>query len=1162
MDAFLAQLKPNTRLYDKQRGRERLIQTIEMQASVVFLTLRDAKTGEVERRPYLIATLADRFEVLDVGGSAFRANPGLLRLVAEAHRLNHAYLFNPVFATETSLIDPLPHQLVAVYGLVADEKHPDGVLGLLAHPRLRFLLADDAGAGKTIMAGLYVREMLLRRLIHRVLIIPPAGLVGNWERELRNLFRLRFRIVDSGDVKSDFNPFEDARYELAILSVDTARQERVRQALKDAMPYDLVICDEAHKLSARRNPDLTVDRSKRYETVEDIAACCQHLLLLTATPHMGKDDPYFFLWRLLDPQQFSTPDALYRASPTVRRRHLLRRMKEEMVTFDGRDLYPPRTSKTVSYPLNEDERTLYEAVSQYVEEYYRKTTTGNRSSVGLALAVIQRRLASSTWALLRSLERREARLAEDYKRMEQGLLTEGQFAVEQGKLPTKDLREEKTGDEEEAEEGEEESQRFDEVLSAATSARSMEELAQELAGVRILVTLSRIVYDKQCESKFERLAEVLNEHPDTKILIFTEHKDTLNFLVARMEGMGHTGRIATIHGGMDYRERERQADRFRSAECPYLIATDAAGEGINLQFCWLLINYDIPWNPARLEQRMGRVHRYKQTHDVLLLSLVAEKTREGAVLQILLDKLDIIRQRLGSDKVFDVIGEQLGGISLADLLFHATVEGAEAEIVSTIEKALDPVSVARRLQEQQKRVEVSEVRALLESLRRGQEVAEERRMMPAYVRGWFLAVAPLMGLHFTGSLEGLFSIDVAPETVYRALEKYPLEIHNRLTFDRSLALPKTSMGPEAIYIHPGEPLFEATMDIFLGRHEKEVERGATFYDPHSTYPYVFVLAKIAIVRPIIEQTGAVTEARETLGEEMTGILVRMDGLMQVAPAHLLLTLDVTVPAYEMEGMATEIPDSLLACANDTAPIEGYVLAEKGVPLMDRIQSELQGRLPERKIQLVQAYNLWASEGMIQRRRLKEDVAKGVPAAKSKLDKLESELAKMDDAREAAIAALHQEIDMLDFSPVTVYARALVLPLPPKEAERRRDIHAEAVALKITQEYEEGLGAIVEDVSSPNKAMGYDLRSHRPDGTVLYIEVKGRAGLNTVEMTENEWRQAANHRDKYWLYVVYHCNTQTPQLRRVADPFGNLVAKSGGVVIAAGDILSVAENPNA
>jgi len=492
-------------------------------------------------------------------------------------------------------------------------------------------------------------------------------------------------------------------------------------------------------------------------------------------------------------------------------------------------------------------------------------------------------------------------------------------------------------------------------------------------------------------------------------------------------------------------------------------------------------------------------------------------------------------------------------------MFRATVQGEETAAVAAVDRALDPAMAAQRLAEQQARVEVSEVRSLLEALRRGQETAEERRMMPAYVRGFFVQAAPLLGFHTQGDTDGIFRLQDAPETVRRAVESYPAEVHERLTFDRDLALPKTAMHPEAIYLHPGEAVFESIMTLFLGRFENDAERGGVFYDSTSTEPYCFVLAKVVVVRPLINQEGMPTDERETLSEAMTGVILTQDGQMRLVPAHLLLTLDIK--SSETADSIT-LPEALVTQIADPVPIESFVVIEHGLPLMEKVQSDLQERLPARETQLVQAYNLRNSEGLLQRRKLRDDVEKGIPAAKSKLEKLEGELAQLDDAREAAIAALHQEVNLVELGPVTVYARALVLPLPAEEAQRLRDVQAEQVALQIVRDYEKAHGStLIEDVSNPSWATGYDLRSHRSDGTVRYIEVKGRAGLRQVSLTENEWRQAANHRDKYWLYTVYHCETNAPSLHRVADPFGKLLATSGGVVITAGDVLSAAEPSN-
>ncbi|MBI5479922.1 MAG: DEAD/DEAH box helicase [Deltaproteobacteria bacterium] len=755
-------IQVGSRLVDKRMGRERQVRAVERLGRVINIWFDDAKTGGLEAFVYPVSEAEERFEVLAGGTAAFRANCEIVRSVAEAHRLAHAYLFNSAFATETSLIDPLPHQLIAVYDK------------LLRLPRLRFLLADDAGAGKTIMAGLYIREMLLRRLVERILIVPPAGLVGNWERELRNLFRLKFRILMSADGARE-NPFDDPRNNMAIVSIDTLARGRMRGHMREARAYDLVVFDEAHKLSATRDADLTVDASKRYELAAEIAAQGRHLLLLTATPHMGKDDPYYFLWRLLDPELLSTPEAFNRLSREKRSGYCLRRMKEEMVRFDGTPIYPPRESMTVEYPLTVDERELYDSTTKYCEVHCNRAKQRNRGAAGLAMSVLQRRLASSTWALLKSLERRDAKLSEELRLLEQGLLSEKELEERQRQLPLEDIRDTKTGDEEEAEDGREESERNDDEIVSATDAVSPEELRTEIEEVRRLVILARNVYEAKHESKFERVWEALKAQPETKVLIFTEHRDTMSFLIGRLEGLGLAGKIACIHGGMDYKERDQAAEFFRDPNgARYLVATDAAGEGINLQFCWLLVNYDIPWNPARIEQRMGRVHRYKQQHDVLLLNLVAAETREGRVLKVLLDKLERIRKELGTDKVFDVIGQQFGDVSLPDLLFRAVVEGRDAEVARTIDTTLTRERVEKQLAEQRKRVECSEVRKLLASLKERQEQAALRRMMPAYVRGYFEKATALAGITIAGDIDGVWRLGTTPNLTHmhvRALEQ-------------------------------------------------------------------------------------------------------------------------------------------------------------------------------------------------------------------------------------------------------------------------------------------------------------------------------------------------------------------------------------------------------
>ncbi|MCL4371436.1 MAG: helix-turn-helix domain-containing protein, partial [Chloroflexi bacterium] len=661
----------------------------------------------------------------------FTSDPEIVRAVVEGQRLSYGHLFNPAFATETSLIDPLPHQRIAVYGR------------MLGQPRLRFLLADDAGAGKTIMTGLYVREMMARRLIRRVLIVPPAGLVGNWERELRTLFSLPFTIVTGADARAG-NPFAGDGSDLAIVSVDTLAGERAFSRLREPSvePYDLVVFDEAHKLSADREPDFRVRKTGRYRLAEALAGApggderwqlgwaCNHLLLLTATPHQGKDYPYYALWRLLEPEALSTPDA-FNAYPTdARHRHFLRRTKEEMVYFDGSPMYPKRVSDTLSYDLTQgpsSEQALYDATTSYIQGYYNLARILNRSAVRLAMSVFQRRLASSTYALLSSLERRMEKLEGLIEGIRSGRITLEQLAAMQRRLDgLNDVLDRTTADEESAEEGQEENERFQDEAVGGMVVTSLAQLEAERLQVRGIMDLARRVYEQGEESKFEKLREILRDpvYRDQKLIVFTEHRDTLTFLVRRLEGLGFAGQIARIHGGMDYAERDEQEAFFRKpiAEggASLLVATDAAGEGRNLQFCWLMANYDVPWNPARLEQRMGRIHRYLQKHDpVVILNLVAGKTREGRVLRTLLEKLERIRRELGSDKVFDVVGRLFEGVSLKDYMEQAVTEEGAKDAERKIEGKLTKEQV-EALAERERRLfgDGGDVKVALPELRR------------------------------------------------------------------------------------------------------------------------------------------------------------------------------------------------------------------------------------------------------------------------------------------------------------------------------------------------------------------------------------------------------------------------------------------------------------
>ena len=1126
----IGDLHPGVLLIDTDQNKGRVIRRVKSHDTFVQLFF------ENDDQPFTcsIEQLQSRFELVS---DTFRADANLVRLVAEAHRLQHAYLFNPIFATETSLIDPLPHQFIAVY------EH------LLKHNPLRFLLADDAGAGKTIMTGLYIQESLLRRQVERVLIVPPAGLIGNWERELRVCFRLQFQILSSANA-ADTNPFADPENRLAIISLDTLRQERMQDYLFEAQPYDLIVFDEAHKLSARFESDGTVHKSKRYELAEKIAAEQKNLLLLTATPHMGKDDAYYFLWRLLLPEHLAAQKAFERLAENEKSKHLLRRMKEEMITFDGKPIYPPRLSRTIAYPLKQgevSEQSLYDAVTEYCEQYFDLAGQYNRSAAKMTMMILQRRLASSTFAMLQSLIRRAEKLQTTLHHLQDGRLSAEQLENEQAKLKDIDLREEKTGDEEEIIDGKEEAEQVDEDLEHATAARSIVELEAEVDHVENLVELARKVYNLKSESKFENLWEALTEYPDTKVLIFTEHRDTMNFIIERLEALGFTGKVAQIHGGMKYSVREEQVEFFRAPSgAQYLVATDAAGEGINLQFCWLMVNYDVPWNPARLEQRMGRIHRYKQTRRVVLLNLVAEDTREGRVLKVLLEKMQKMREELDDDKVFDVIGQQFSQISLKELITRAITENQTDASIQTINTQFTLENIQKQFEGQQRSVVSSEVKRLLSNVQEQRESAETLRMLPAYVRSFFEDAAPLLGYRINGDIEAIFKLSRCPVSVQNAIDEYPPNLRNRLTFSRELALPTGSEKPKAIFLHPGEPIFDAIRASFLERFNAEGERGAVYFDPQADEPYLFYLARI----PVIQQTN---DKPYVLDEMLVGIKRFADGRCEETPAHLLLTL---TPRTVQQSVPATLSAEWLDRAEDMESVKKFVNANLGNPKLSDIRNELQSNLDNKRRQIQISSNLRKAELLEQRRNLRDAITKGVPAAQTKLNNCEQELNALPTKRKEAEASLVEEIENTQLGPVSIYVQAFVAPPPIDDTVPTKTLRdAEAVALKTVIEYERERGAEVKDVSNPSLKKGFDLQSRHPNGEVRYIEVKGRTGIVSVELTANEWRQAANHRDRYWLYVVYHCDTDKPKLYPCRDPFGNLIAKAtGSIRIDASDIM--------
>lgn len=1100
----------------------------------------------------------------------FTADPEAVKLLAEGERLSFGHLANPTFAIEISSIDPLPHQRIAVYD------------HMLKQPRLRFLLADDAGAGKTIMSGLYIREMLSRRLLRRILIVPPAGLVGNWHRELLTLFNLPFRIVEGSDAR-DSNPFTGSDSDQVIVSIDTLAGHRVFSRLQEpaVTPYDLVIFDEAHKLAADRGPDWRVRKTERYRLAEALAGVsteepewqlrwrAHHLLLLTATPHMGKEYPYFALWKLLEPEVLSTPEAFAHYPQEQRQAHFIRRTKEEMVYLDGRPMYPKRITDTLGYDLTQgdvSEQTLYEETSDYLRFVYNKAKLLNREAARLAMSVFQRRLASSTYALLRSFERRTEKLTALIDQIQDGRLSIEQLLAAQRKIrEADDVLEAKTAEDETPDHGAEESELSEDKLLQGVIAASLADLLAEREQVRALLSLAKAVTDSGQESKFSKLDEVLLDPKFSaeKFIVFTEHRDTLEFLVRRLNGLGYTDQVAQIHGGMHYTEREQEVDRFRQplsqGGARFLVCTDAAGEGINLQFCWIMINYDIPWNPARLEQRMGRIHRYGQKHDpVVILNLVAPSTREGKVLKVLLDKLDKIRAQLHSDKVFDCVGRVLEGVSIKEYMERA-LNGSTSEIEMDLDNRLNAGRVQALIDREKKLFGAGQdVAKELPRLRTDSEQEVFFRLLPGYVRQYVEKAAAFLGLSITGDLSGVFSMQPARpgamDPLLPVLDLYPEETRGAFSLQR----PATPNA--AVWLRPGEPVFEGLRMAIRDRLTDDGNRGAIFVDPGAEKPYLFHLALVSVIRK--QDTDFEPLAREELLTcQLVGAKQDTEGLISPCPIEHLLLLrgghSIPAPAQKLAAAAVDGREQARAYLVQNVAQE--MVAEK---------KEGRARILRDRQQLVrQGFDFQEADLASARAKHWEKARDGNREAARALEEVKRLQRQLADNRRLALECLEREPELISPGNVTFVAHALVVPSSEPADLKQHEADVELVAMAIARAFEEAAGATVLDVHTPELARaaglpenpGFDLLSIRQGNERRAIEVKGRAGTGDVEVSANEWAKACNMRNAYWLYAAYDCATPNPRLMRVQDPFGSLLAKAkGSVLVAPREIIQAAE----
>lgn len=1049
------------------------------------------------------------------GGRPFDAPAADFKLVAEAQRIKLAGLFDPMLAVATSDVQPLPHQIRAVYG------------ELLPRTPLRFLLADDPGAGKTIMAGLYIKELLLREDVKRCLVVAPGGLVEQWQDELLFKFGLRFELLTNQMLDSVIGGSVFDGHPLLIARMDQLARNEALQAQLEESEWDLVIVDEAHRMGARYFGG-QLNKTKRFQLGEILRERARHFLLMTATPHAGKEEDFQLFLTLLDRDRF---EGKYRQGVhTTDTSGLMRRMvKEDLLTFEGKPLFPERVAETVPYELTAAEQELYEEVTKYVREGMNradKLDGKRRNTVGFALTVLQRRLASSPEAIHNSLVRRAQRLERRKQEILNGSLTEDENL-------TRDFETLNDPDEYMAEQIED---LEEELVDAATAARTVAELDAELLDLAELIKSAAFVVTSNTDRKWGELRTILEDKAlvttgdgtPRKLIIFTEHRDTLNYLMRRIVTLlGKPQAVQAIHGGVRREQRRQITEEFtHNPDLQVLLATDAAGEGLNLQVAHLMVNYDLPWNPNRIEQRFGRIHRIGQTEVCRLWNLVATDTREGEVFTRLLEKIEEQRKAYGG-KVFDVLGAAFEETPLRDLLIQAIRYGEQPEVRAKMEEVIDS-SVAdglKDLLEERALVNNSLAEADLAELRRQMDEARARRLQPHYIEGAFREAFTRLGGRITKREKGRFEIRNVP-AVLRTNKYGPIATrYERVTFALEHLHPN---GVRAELIAPGHPLHDATMDAAIVTWSTCLDHGTVLVSATLEEPHLLV----GVIEEVTDATGASVARRFGYAY--------VDASGAVTPAGPAPYLDcVAAPDSEVTDQARQLPWLADAEAQATSWIIAHQLPAYLAEVQPRRTAELQRTREQITQRLDQECNrLSAAAG-----EAAEKEALGEKPKESSAS-LQRKAEELDARRERRLLELDRQAQM-STKPPRVLTAALVLPLKAVEPQVPAEAPIHAVETKTVERRGVDLVLATErtlgrcPVEQPFNNPGFDILSEVADDDPIRIEVKARIeGATDFFVTHNEVITGKNAAPRYRLALVKvdPRGSEYDEVRYLDEPF--------------------------
>jgi len=1014
-------------------------------------------------------------------------------LNVEASRIRLAYEFDPILAVTTSQIDPLPHQIEGVYDYA------------LQSPKVRFMIADDAGAGKTIMAGLIIKELQYRKMANRILLVVPGHLKYQWQREMREKFNTNFNLIERHDFRKSATGNVWDENNQCIATIDFLKQDDIMSTLKGTH-WDLVVADEAHKMSAYKYSKKT-DKTDRYQAGEVLSKNSTHMLFLTATPHRGKEENFRLFLDLLRPGFFSNEELMRESIQNKENRLFIRRLKEDLKDFEGNKLFPPRHVQSVRFELTDEEKELYRSVTNYVRDYFDKAK--EKRHIAFAMMILQRRLTSSVHSITESLKNRKRGLEEILELPEK---------IEE----TDEYEKAKEIEEEELEDMEEkERMEIEEKLTKLSLAKRPKEVKKEIRQVKNLIEKAKKVKEQEVESKLVKLRdEILDTLGDRKLLIFTEFQDTLEYLVDRLRNWGYD--VNYIHGKMSMEERVEAEKEFKE-ETQIMVATEAAGEGINLQFCSLMVNYDIPWNPNRLTQRMGRIHRYGQDREVYIWNMIAKDTREGQILGKLMKKLETIREDLGSDRVFDIIGDVIPGTNFKDMFKDAIFEQKRMDEIEDKIDQTDTETVQTTLDDiQMKGLSTKHIDYTGTAEKR--MIAEENRLVPEYIEDYFLRAFE----RFEGNIKKMddyYRVKNVPYEIrkvadnedfknnYGSIEKS----YSKITFQKEVAKEK-----DYEYVSPGHPLLEAVNEKIMNEVGKK-EAFSLFIDESGEKEGVVWFFE-----------GKVEDGKgDIAGKKVFAVYQGKDGdIKKINPSVL----------WDMKPSDKgELKKDWRKMLLEKDKIEDYATSEILFPYKDEIKEER-----EKETRIKEKYGLRSLEYLIQESNNKlleyeQREAEGEDMEIAIFNE-EQTLKEYQDRKEE----LEKEIKLeknLTVSEPDFIGKAVVIPSEEgedkKTDEMHRDEEIEEVGMRLAMEHEREKGREPEDVSEDN--IGFDVRSVKSeDGSELkdvrYIEVKARAREGKVRLTSNEWKKAKRFSEDYWLYIVVNAGTDNPELaKRIQDP---------------------------